>query len=482
MKKSSKKTGAQGSAARGNKLSYDAANPMSNRQRRRVNVVNLKSEDDVLKPRDRDRLISEGRILRRNAPDVAWMIRTHVGFVSTFNFQCRSGAPELDRRVEELMGWWSRPLNCDVTGRHSFQELIHLCEGLRTTDGDCFVLKLADGRVQIIEGDRVRTPQDVGGYRNFKTSDFLHGVQLNGDGGALNYAVCDRDGNQNGFVLKSILPAGDVLQHGYFDRADQVRGISPIASAINTFADLYESREYALAKAKLAQLFALKLKLAGDGDDSEEPYSFDFGKGPQTLQLSPDDDADFLESKTPSTEFQAFIQTGIQIGLKALDIPYSFFAENYTNYSGARQALNLYEQSCERKRLHVRQILNALTAWRLGLFILDGELELSKGWTLDQVKWEWIPPALPWIDPQKEATANAILLANDLASHQQLAREQGLDWFTIMDQKKAEQDYKAQLGLADTDASGAAAGPDQSVLAQQIAEYVIEAMASQKGN
>jgi lambda family phage portal protein len=459
---------------------YEAVN---NRQRRKVRTTNLRSEDDILTPQNRDKLVSEARNLRRNAPEVSWAVRTHVCFVSTFNFQCRSGNAELDRRIESLMDWWSRAQNVDVAGRHSLQELTHLAETLRTSDGDCFFLTLRNGQVQLIEGDRVRTPTHLGNYEGkIDAGKFVHGVEVDEDGAPKRYAVCDREGNS--FVLRDVLPARHVHQLAYFDRADAVRGVSPLASAITTFCDLYESREYALAKAKLSQLFALKMTLAGDVDEAEagEGYTFDFGTGPQTLQLAPGDEADFLESKTPSNEFQAFLETGIQIGLKALDIPYSFFAENYTNYSGARQALNLYEQLCERKRKGVRQLLNNLTAWRLRLFIVDGELELPAGWTLDDVKWEWIPQALPWIDPQREANANATLLANNLASHQQLAKEQGLDWFTIMDQRKAEQDYITKLGLSSVDASTAApaAAPpaDQSALAERVAELVIEAIGS----
>ncbi len=40
-----------------------------------------------------------------------------------------------------------------------------------------FVLKLSDGRVQSIEGDRIRTP-DSGLPDGMKKSDFTHGVQV----------------------------------------------------------------------------------------------------------------------------------------------------------------------------------------------------------------------------------------------------------------------------------------------------------------
>ena len=62
-----------------------------------------------------------------------------------------TGMPEVDEQMEGLIRWWSRPANCDVAGRHTLQRLTRLWEERRTIDGDVFVLKLSDGRVQSIE-------------------------------------------------------------------------------------------------------------------------------------------------------------------------------------------------------------------------------------------------------------------------------------------------------------------------------------------
>jgi len=56
----------------------------------------------------------------------------------------------------------------DVSGRHSRQRFVRLMEQRRTVDGDMFMLKVASGHVQAIEGDRVRTPSH-GAPRNMDT-------------------------------------------------------------------------------------------------------------------------------------------------------------------------------------------------------------------------------------------------------------------------------------------------------------------------
>src|SRR5882757_3747460 len=91
---------------------YDA---VTSNGRRKQRVVDNRSPDRILKKKQRDQLISNGRSLRRNFSEIAWLVRKHVVYVSTFSFQCNTGNPEFDRRIEELVEWWSRPQNCDAS-------------------------------------------------------------------------------------------------------------------------------------------------------------------------------------------------------------------------------------------------------------------------------------------------------------------------------------------------------------------------------
>ena len=320
---------------------YDAARPS---KRRKAEVTNLRREDDLLKDRDRDKVMSQTRSLRRNSSLAKWAINKHLDHVSTFTDQCRSGDVQLDRRVETFIRKWSRRDRCDVSGRFDFDRLIRLIEGLAVVDGDVFVSQISDGRLQIIEADRVRTPTDWGDtLEEIRKGNSINGVQVTDTGKPLRYAVCDREGA--GYVLRSILPARYVYHHAYLDRYDQVRGVSPLASAINAILDVKECQQHALAKAKLSQIFGLKLKRAEtEDDDVGADYNFSFDDGPQTLDLDSGDDAEFLESRNPSTEFQAFMQEVIGEALKSLDIPYGAWNESFTDYSGSRSALLQYEQ------------------------------------------------------------------------------------------------------------------------------------------
>jgi capsid protein len=439
---------------------YDAVHAKNKRQ---APTGILRSEDSELPPTERRKLLSATRTLHRNFSVAAWMIRKHLDYVSTFSFQARTGNNDLDDSLERLVRWWSQPVNFDVTSRFGLQRFTRLAEMRRTVDGDMGVLKLSRALVQAIEGDRIRTPS--GGLpADYSAADFTHGVRTDKAGRPIEFCICQRGkttdaGSNATFSFERIVPARNFYHFGYFDRFDQVRGVAPLATAVNTLRDTYEGMDYALAKMKVSQLFGLifyrdrispdengadTLGQTSTSDEDGTGYEVDFGRGPVQLDLDPGDKAEFLESKSPSTEFQAFSQVMVSVALKALDIPYSFYAENFTNYSGARQALLQYEQSAKIKRMDLQALLDHLTCWRIALWIQDGVLP---GVSLSDIRWDWIPAGIPWIDPLKEINADIAAIGACLSSRTRRLREQGLDFYDVADELAAENEYLKGLGL-----------------------------------
>jgi len=420
---------------------YDA---IATKGKRRPVPPLLRSEDHELTREERAKLTALQRDVQRNFAIAAWMIRRHLDYVTTFSFQAKTGNEALDDRLEYLVNRWSKPESCDITGRHPLRRIIRLAEARRCVDNDCGLLKLSTGHIQAIEGDRIRSPY---GY----DPTIVHGVQINDAGKPLAYAVCRRGEGANAFVLERMVPAKSLYLHAHYDRFDQVRGVSPLAAGLNTLRDTYEGFDLALAKARVSQLFGLSIyrdaaESAGFVQEDEDGtgYSVDFGKGPILLELSPGDRAEFLESKSPAVEQQQFFQTMIQVALKSLDIPYSFYAENYTNYSGARQAFLQYEQAADVKRADIRDLLDHLTAWRLGLYLQDGELP---GVTPEQLRWEWVHRGLPWLDPLSEIQAEIQAIDAGLDNPEDIAQRHGKDFYSNIDKIAACRAYAESRGV-----------------------------------
>lgn len=437
---------------------YDGADPAPTRRKKVFPW--LGSADTTLDDFHRKILVTNTRDLRQNFSAAAWAIRKHLDYVAKFTFQSKTGDTGLDRDLEFLVRDWCRAKNCDVACRHSLQRLTRIAEAGRTVDGDLFAVKLADGKLQAIEGDRVRNPNDRGADKQFK--DWTHGVKTNAEGRALQYAVCRREGA--GFKLDRVVDAGNVFHHGYFERIDQVRGVSPLASAVNEMRDTYEELEFARARMKIAQLFGLvfykEQQLApevasidtntGEAADTDtDEYSVDWGKGPFQVTLDPGDKATFLENKTNADEFISFTKLELALALKSLDIPYSFFDESFTNYSGARQALLQYEDSAQTKRADNECLLDDILEWRLQLWILDGTLTLPASFAkgIDDMNWEWIAAGKPWIDPIKEATAASIAIDRGISSTVREAKERGLDAYDLALEEAKYLEHRKTLGL-----------------------------------
>lgn len=443
---------------------YDA---VVDKGRRRAPVTRVKGEDSLL-TRKRRKLIATTQDVYRNFTIARWAVQKHLDYVSSFRFRASTGNEELDSRLEAFMEQWSKRLNCDVRGRHPLRRMTRLIEQRAVVDGDVFVLKIAGntsarGKLQIVESDRIANPtRDPANdrIRTFDSTDWVEGVKLSKSGKALEYAVNDRDDSGN-LTFSRFVSAKNVCHHGYWDRFDQVRGISPIANALNTFQDLYEGMDYALAKIKVAQLFGLvfyrdaELGLndtiaTTDSDNdgiNDAGYEVDFGSGPQVLDLNPGDKAEFLESRTPATETVEFLRTCIHAALKSLDIPFSFYDESWSNFYGSRGALMQYLKNCKHKCASLQEVLDEITAWRLGLAVVDRELILPPGTQFDDMKWEWVPDGVPWWDPAKEVRGEAMAIACGLQTPQRAAKQSGTDFYENIDAIAAAQKYAEDRGV-----------------------------------
>jgi capsid protein len=471
-------------------IGYDAVKHKGNRGQTSPSTL---SEDLQLRDLARRQLTSTHRDLVRNFAIAGWMVRKHLDYISTFRFRSKTGDPGLDRDINDRMDWWSRAENCDSTGRDSLPDLIRMWECLRTIDGDCLLNQLKSGMVQTIEGDRIQT---FGGipYRDLGIEDpawVINGVWVNEYFRPKGYTVFRRPPQWVGLQFDRMIPARFATLFGYFlNRKDQIRGISPVAAAANPLRDVYEAFDYALLKAKISQFFAMQItRKAGDelgfhGDhegetnpsaDPDKPrYTLDIGKGPVISEMDPGDKIEVIESQTPSSQFKEFSMLSIMVALKALDLPYGFFDESQTNYSGLRFGGVQYEQSAQSKRHRLWMLLNKLTRWRMGLFIADAEIRLPANKQANDLRWIWSHAGVPLFDPLKEISADIAAVNAGFASPQEVCRARGKDFESIIDEIAAARDYAAKKGVVLSTALASVAADDPNKSATKKEDQSVE--------
>lgn len=422
-------------------LGYEAADPS---HKRRDPGRRIRNSDQSTTDGQRRQLINGAGDLQRNFAVAAWAIRKHLDYVSSFNFQARTDNPEFNRQLEQFVSRWSTRKRFDVAARHNRRRFIRMVEARRVVDGDVFLIKQRGGQLQAIEADRVRTADSI--QDRVEGATYTHGIREGRGGRLAAIAVHQRGDRGQGYTFEREIREANVCQLAYWQGMSK-RGISPITAAINEFQDVREVKDYARAKAKVTQLFALAF--SRDADDNEETVgggygSIDFGKGPFSVDLDSGDKMEFLESRHPSTEFQAFLQVCLMAALKSLDIPWSFYDESFTNFFGSRAALMHYLTSTKSKREDLQELLDELTRWRVSLAIGTGEIVLPAGVTLASLRWEWVADGVPWWDPLKDIKANILAIEAGLTTRSKVVKEvYGSEWTDTIDQLAIEQRYAA---------------------------------------
>jgi capsid protein len=450
---------------------YEAADTTS--QRRRSPPTTTSSEDWHANHRRRQILTANGRDLSRNFDLAASAINKHLSFVTDLTFQ----ATTADRGFnKELEAWWCeqcKPWNFDVAGRHDWRRGIRLAEACRVIDGDIGWLKIGNGAnrgtIQAIEGDRIMMPFESI-PDNHDPETWVNGVRIDTKSGkALAYAICDRAGPTQKEFNRTVR-AGDLILHAHYGfRYDQVRGVSPLANALNTWRDALEISEYALAKIKISQLFGLQIKTTssdagpffgqgtttytkdadGDGTPDSAPRVQMF-KGPFVTELDPDESMDIVESKTPSTEMVKFLQLTIQRALQALGIPYCLFDESFGTYAGQRSAIMQYlNTTCVDHIANVTYLACQHANWKMGIGVADGTLILPSGKDYDFIKdaYEFVPGAYPTDQPQRESRSNAQNIAMGTDNPYRVAQAGGTNFESNIDKIADALEYANSKGV-----------------------------------
>jgi capsid protein len=426
-------------------------NAIQNKGRRKAPKTRVRSENRVLRRPNREKLIATIKELSRNNAVFSWALRKHLDYISNFTFQAKTGDIELNKEIERRWAEWSKKKNCDIAQRHSLQEMIRLFETGKIFDGDSGLLKVDGMKLQGVESDRIGFPKsNVPEGFDIKSVN-EEGLVLN-DWGAVEQYIVNSRTETDGLKFQTAATPDQIIFDGYFQRFDQTRGISPLATAVNTFLDIDECNEALLLKCKKHGMFGLAIMSDSsdssgfneyDGETGDEPdadtdkYDFNMDMGLK-IELDEGDKIDMFESKTPSNEYQDYVNLMLRIALLSFDIPYTFFDSRQSSYSAQKQDRAEYEIAAKNKRAKNQEVLNEIAEWVLP--------SITKGLGVDSLEWEFIPQATPWIDELKEVQAAAMRISSGLSTRQLECKKKGLEFTEINEQLGKEEEQIKESG------------------------------------
>jgi capsid protein len=467
----------QAEVVRGRKysLGYGAVEDTT---RRRKTVSKTQAELSILTPTKRDAASATVQEDRRNMTLLAWMIRRHLDNVSRFtpHFRLAAASPEgqaalepINSTVRRLLTWHAHRRQFDALGRHGRDEWLRMFEACKVIQGDCGGLKAEGGRLQGIEGDRIRKPTDMGDKAAPQdvTAD---GLTFDATGRRSGFCVCRRT-TGTGMVFERVVAEADMVFDGYWpDRFDSNRGVSPLLTALNEGADVRETWEWLVLKAKTSALFGLAFTRTGSDDifptagdpatsvptSEATAYTTQVTNAIKSrslinLDLDPGDTVTEIQSDTPNPNVIPFTRELIRSVLLALDIPFTFYDSLTASFSARIADRNEYEESCEWKRAKNQDVLDdiyggwLLEKWAAADLFGFGKALKTANISTDEVaaSLRWVPAGRPWLDRSNEMSGHILALTAGVTSTPRICAAYGDDAYEIAAEQRA---YLEQAG------------------------------------
>lgn len=421
---------------------YDAINITDQRPRRGNNA-----SADAVMDRAKTRLWEYARWLDENL-DIATgilddLVQNIVGCGAGIEPLARRGDGEPDTGLNQQLSdlwleFWEAP---EITGELSGSELERLVCRSWLRDGEVFAQHLSAAQapyasripyaLELLECDFV--PFDLSDPAN----RIVHGVQKDGWNRPVGYYINrQHPGNvMPGSRFDTIYkPVEKIIHLKFARRLHQTRGVSIFHSVLTRLDDLKDYEESERIAARVAAALTAFIKKSSDLSDgltttnSDGSRSFEMTPGLIFDGLVPGEDVGVIDSKRPNPGLEVFRNAMLRAVAAGTSTRFSSIAKNYNGtYSAQRQ--ELIEGSLGYRRLF--DYLRArfyLPVWRrfISTVRLAGLVRIPAGINeFSLYHPEVRPPALIWLDPQKDLTAHKIAVECGFKSRHQVIRDMG---------------------------------------------------------
>ena len=404
-----------------------------------------------------------------------------------------NGQPDTawNRAADRLWSRWARDhRRVDRERRRNLAGVLRWVVHEEATAGEALIVMGLEDRIgvprlvlQCVEADQLDTtrteyqPVDPAGRpltdaagRTVPPRQVHGGVEVDECGAALAYWILPAPpGGVNVLQTQEArrIPADRVLHYFDPDRARQTRGVTRLACAMLRLRHLAEYDSAQLVAARAEASLGLVVETQQPDLDFGTPDGTTQGENDELKMLPmmvaktlPGEKVTQFTPQRPGGLYRDFTQAQLRGIAAGIGLGYEQVARDFTNgsYSSQRQALleDRREFGMQQDGL-VTIVLRPIYELFIREAVLDGLLR-APDFDRDPDAYtacEVMVDGFEWIDPEKEAKANATALASNLDTRKRIAGERGLDWRAIDAQRAIEREAESGPGTPDG-AAGAA--------------------------
>ena len=440
---------------------YDAGSYDKSNQNWRV--VNNSAE--LTDRYSRDNVRARARDLERNSDIMNSVVgaykRNIVG--GGYHVEVRTDDEKLNKQIEDAWKKWCKKQNCDVTGTQSLNQIIRMAVERKKIDGGILFVKryTKDGfvpfKLQMIEVDELDTgtvqPKHAG-------NKVVGGIEYNPFNKPVGYFI--RQYGIDGYSMRDavFVDSKDVIFYFTKRRPSQLREMSDMAPTIPRIRDINEFMTAVSVKERIAACLAVFIKRAvptmGIGRQNsinEERFSYE-GKtiSPGMIkEMNVGDEAQVINPTGQSADATNFTKLQQRLIGAGQGISYEATSRDMSEstYSSARQGMIEDDLTYKEDRELLLEVLDEIYETFLISAVLCGAISIPRFWDEKDryLSHEWIQEPKPWIDPQKEATANQTALKTGQKTFKQISAENGRDWRSQVDDMAEVLEYGKQKGI-----------------------------------
>ena len=338
-----------------------------------------------------------------------------------------------NKKAERLfMDWWhSMP---DARGMFSGPEFEKMVYRTLKVDGDVLVVMTKSGKLQIVEGDRIRTPKKFD-----KDDSVVHGVKMDKLGKPEAFYVFPHaDKKRDKATNFETIDAKDAIFLGERHRYSLTRGIPCFTQSMELFDDIDAFTEASIIQQKISASHVMFIERNGglDALDGISSAEDEYGNARQEQVMSPGtilygdkgESAKMLGASQTGQQFGPFVTqllrfAGIDFGLP-LEILLLDFSK--TNYSSARASLlTAHKHFIEQHKRFVAQFMAPVVKRKISEFMKKGLLARRDE---DAYMVGSVPPKMLSLDPSKETKADVERIKAGLTSNREVCNSSGTDW------------------------------------------------------